>query len=80
VKLQLSGILPSQSTHAPVNELVSLTWLLEALRSFRRFTLHYKVGAEPDLVESKLNHRLPLTKMNNSETLSCTLTIEMYII
>ena len=26
----------------PVNKLVSLTWLLCALRSFRRFTLHYK--------------------------------------
>src|SRR6218665_1790423 len=26
---------------APANKLVSLTWLLWALRSFRRFTLHY---------------------------------------
>src|SRR6218665_1591638 len=26
---------------APVNKLVSLTWLLWALRSFRSFTLHY---------------------------------------
>src|SRR6218665_3640749 len=26
---------------APVNKLVSLTWLLWALRSFRRFTLYY---------------------------------------
>jgi len=26
---------------APVNKLVSLTWLLWSLRSFRRFTLHY---------------------------------------
>jgi len=26
---------------APVNKLVSLTWLLLALRSFQRFTLHY---------------------------------------
>jgi len=25
---------------APVNKLVSLTWLLWALRNFRRFTLH----------------------------------------
>ena len=27
---------------APVNKLVSLTWILWALRSFQRFTLHYK--------------------------------------
>jgi len=26
----------------PVNKLVSLTWLLWALRSFRRFTLHWR--------------------------------------
>src|SRR6218665_171290 len=26
---------------APENKLVSLTWLLWALRSYRRFTLHY---------------------------------------
>ena len=26
---------------APMNKLVSLTWLLWALRSFRSFTLHY---------------------------------------
>ena len=29
---------------APVNKLVSLTWLLRALRSFWRFTLHYIIS------------------------------------
>jgi len=32
---------PKDGWTAPVNKLVSLTWLLWALRSFRRFTLHY---------------------------------------
>src|SRR6218665_269750 len=31
---------------APVNKLVSLTWLLWALRSYRRFTLHYSAQAD----------------------------------
>src|SRR6218665_2692279 len=31
---------------APVNKLVSLTWLLWALRSFRSFTLHYITGLD----------------------------------
>ena len=30
-----------EGTIAPVNKLVSLTWLLWALRSFRSITLHY---------------------------------------
>ena len=54
-RLDLSGFLPGTETKrevwllrtgfgrpkAPVNKLVSLTWLLWALRSFRSFTLHY---------------------------------------
>src|SRR6218665_2843388 len=33
---------------APVNKLVSLTWLLWALRSFWRFTLHYNILIKND--------------------------------
>src|SRR6218665_1784618 len=52
-RLDLSGFCPGTETKrevwllrtgsgiAPVNKLVSLTWLLWALRSFRSFTLHY---------------------------------------
>src|SRR6218665_148287 len=52
-RLDLSGFLPRTEMKrevwllrtgfgiAPVNKLVSLTWLLWALRSFRSFTLHY---------------------------------------
>src|SRR6218665_22905 len=52
-RLDLSGFCPGTETKrevwllrtgsgiAPVNKLVSLTWLLGALRSFRSFTLHY---------------------------------------
>src|SRR6218665_421089 len=51
--IDLSGFRPGTETKrkvwllrtgfgiAPVNKLVSLTWLLWALRSFRSFTLHY---------------------------------------
>jgi len=39
-KLFLQSVM-NNITLAPVNMLVSLTWLLWALRSFRRFTLHY---------------------------------------
>ena len=35
---------------APVNKLVSLTWLLWALRRFRIFTLHYIESCEIDLI------------------------------
>src|SRR6218665_3016586 len=39
--LTQSHELPPSTIQAPVNKLVSLTWLLWALRSFRSFTLHY---------------------------------------
>jgi len=40
-----------------VNKLVSLTWLLWALRSFQSFTLHYSLG---DAVSSDVHPSEPM--------------------
>src|SRR6218665_434550 len=65
--LDLPGFLPGTETKrevwllrtgfgiAPVNKLISLTWLLWALRSFRSFTLHYITFVGPDIAS---DHRL----------------------
>src|SRR6218665_1523133 len=45
---------------APVNKLVSLTWLLWALRSFRSFTLHYVHYYCKPLDDSFITTKMPI--------------------
>ena len=40
----------------PLNKLVSLTWLLWALRSFRTFTLHFEISESCQL-SSRLGNK-----------------------
>ena len=49
-----------------VNKLVSLTWLLWALRSFQRFTLHY-IRGHPFMTSTRRGVRLRWTHVDGGE-------------
>src|SRR6218665_683023 len=61
---------------APVNKLVSLTWLLWALRSFRSFTLHYIIGYMHDITHCAY---LGLLHAGKVHTYICTHLSLLYI-
>jgi len=47
---------------APVNKLVSLMWLLWALKSFRRFTLHYNRNTKSTHVKLRISVQILLNE------------------